>query len=103
MESTQELLISAREIFVQHGGAKGTLQDPVTGKICFQGALNWALTGSPTQWDWDELLRDAYRILNDVISEFDSRCIGLAGSFNDGHSFEDVLAVFDKAIVREKA
>ncbi len=100
--TTQELLIKARDIFAKHGGAKGTLQDKA-GKVCLQGAINWAQTGHPRDWDWGSQMNDAYLIINDIILEFDERYYGTAGSFNDSHTIDDVLAVFDKAIARTEA
>jgi len=98
-----ELLVSARNIYAERGGAKGELEKLDTGQVCGAGALNIAATGSAMWWPlvMSPQLAEEWVIANHLLNELVGSKDGFGFShFNDRQNVtkNDVLAMFDKAI-----
>ncbi len=91
-----QILVKARDIFAEQGGAKGVLED-CDSKVCAVGALNMAEHGTA---GWAANFNMEISVLN-ARYELDKHTPGgYIVDYNNQKlvTFDDVLAVFDKAI-----
>jgi hypothetical protein len=106
--TTAEILTRARDIYLDHGGARLTLVDPTDGRVCAMGALNEAASGDPLVAKTTPAALNALHILWKVVAEQYPALVDrgfppnshLLIMINDSEvtSPADVVAIFEKAI-----
>jgi len=112
-----ELLVKARDVFAERGGAKGELELAGTGQVCALGALNVAASGAVTAlWQWCDVDGTAHyvvdvpgwwaakKLLDEQVSDhYEHNVVTLNNDLDTTN--DDVLVLFDKAIagLEEKA
>ncbi len=97
--NTYELLVAARDVFAEEGGAKHMLRD-CDGKVCAVGAINMADHGYP-EWIFSPMWTNSEQDVTEARIELDKHTpSGYIVGYNNEEltTKQDVLDVYDKTI-----